>query len=118
MYSKFFNVPPMACPRPRVTRYGTHYPPKYRDWLKSARTAFADVPAMQQITLVFVLPRPKRLGKGERVPHDKKPDLDNLIKSVCDALPYDDKTITHIFASKHYAADYEQPHIWIGSHDV
>ena len=108
----------MACPRPRVTRYGTHYPAKYRDWLAAARAALADVPCMQQITLVFVLPRPKRLGRGNRAPHDKKPDLDNLIKATLDALPFDDKTITHIYASKYYAADYEDPHIWIGSNGI
>lgn len=61
-----------------------------RDWLRSHMTNFyLTYPLSKGIavsmTLRFTLPRPQRLPKKVRH-HVKKPDLDNLVKAVKDAL--------------------------------
>ena len=103
------EIAPVACPRPRVTRAGrVYYPVKYREWVKEMKERLSDVyvpdgPIMVEIT--FVIHRPKRLGAGEREYHDKRPDLDNLVKSVLDAR------VVKIVADKFYASSDEGPSI-------
>ena len=106
------EIAPTACPRPRVTRSGrVYYPVKYREWVKEMKGRLSDVyvpdgPIMVELT--FVIHRPKRLGTGEREYHDKRPDLDNLVKSVLDALPIeDDARVVKIVADKFYASSDE-----------
>lgn len=41
-------------------------------------------------------------AKGELIFHKQKPDIDNLIKAVLDALYQEDKTVHTIEASKYY----------------
>lgn len=68
-----------------------------------------------QARLIFVMPRPKKLGKGQRVPYQRKPDLDNLAKSLLDALSgriyVDDRQVCRVFKEKWYAASEEKPHV-------
>ena len=73
------------------------------------------------VDLTFVLKRPKRLMRKKdpiwRLPHTGRPDLDNLIKSVCDGmngtLYEDDAQIVEISALKLYAGKGEDPHVEI-----
>lgn len=65
----------------------------------------------QGLEIRFIFKRPKRLGKGPRVRHDKRPDLDNLLKAVFDLFEFDDGKITSISSSKWYAASGEDEHI-------
>lgn len=66
----------------------------------------------------FVMPRPKALvWKNKPMPrvwHAKKPDTDNLLKSLKDALSKlawsDDAQVALVLAHKHIAAGDEQPH--------
>lgn len=55
---------------------------------------------------VFYLPRPKSLPKRQQA-HLKKPDLDKLIRSVCDALTgvvwKDDSQVVQVKGEKRYA---------------
>lgn len=66
------------------------------------------VPKGQEARLVvsFYLPRPKYL-KNTRPPNLVKPDLDKLVRSICDALKgvgwHDDSQVTKIEAAKYYA---------------
>ena len=110
------ELAPVACPRPRVTRSGrVYYPVKYREWVKEMKERLSDVyvpdgPIIVEIT--FVIQRPQRLGAGEREYHDKRPDIDNLVKSVLDALPIDDDArVVKIIADKFYASSDEGPSI-------
>ena len=74
------------------------------------------------VSAEFVFSRPSRL-KWKRRPtprllHEKKPDLDNCLKSLCDALQgcgivADDSSICSLTATKWYAAGNEQPHVSI-----
>lgn len=58
--------------------------------------------------LVFLLPRPKSLPK-KIIHHTKKPDLDNLTKSIKDALEgiffKNDSQITELKSLKMYVPD-------------
>jgi len=57
------------------------------------------------VSLTFILPRPKRLPK-KYWRHVKRPDLDKLIRAVCDSLTgifyRDDSQIFSIQAAKFY----------------
>ena len=107
---------PIACPRPRVTRQGrTYYPMKYKVWIKDMRERLADMHVPQgalHVELTFIVKRPKKMRKGDRIIHSKRPDLDNMVKAVLDALPIpDDAVVCSITAKKFYAATGEDPQI-------
>jgi len=66
------------------------------------------------VELTFLVKRPKYMRKGERIIHSKRPDLDNMVKAVLDALPIpDDAVVCSITAKKYYAATGEDPQIEI-----
>lgn len=74
------------------------------------------------ITIEFFMPRPKRLrsrnSPQDAIPHDKKPDLDNLTKAVMDALTDveawgDDSQVYAIQARKLYEAKNALPGCFI-----
>lgn len=72
-----------------------------------------------RLTLDFILPRPKartrKRGGNPSYPHASKPDLDNLCKSVKDALTkliwHDDSQVAVLVASKRVASGSEQPRV-------
>lgn len=71
------------------------------------------------IELTFVMPRPKlpkKMGTG-RLLHTKRPDFDNLEKSVTDALNglawLDDSCLCDVHTRKFVAAADEAPHVEI-----
>lgn len=110
-------IEPRACPRPRVSRGGgVYYPKKYQEWVKQCAALLAGIPLPEgplHIEIIFVFHRVRRLPRyGGRVIHDKRPDLDNCVKSLLDALPLeDDKVISSLYARKYYASSEETPHI-------
>jgi len=64
------------------------------------------------LKLIFILQRPKRLGKGERTYCPVRPDCDNLTKGLQDALRgfwADDAQVCELRVSKLYAAFGEKP---------
>ena len=71
------------------------------------------------VELLYVMPRTlNQVWKTKpmpRLPHDKKPDLDNLQKSTWDALNgivwLDDSQICELVAKKVIASGYEEPHV-------
>ena len=115
---------PVPCPRPRVTRNGVFYPPKYR----KAKKEYADFIrlhfAIKQIPpfigpvclrCEFIHQRPKAMKGTEREWKTTRPDLDNLIKSVKDAISAaggwgDDSQVVVLFSHDLYAAKGEAPH--------
>ena len=103
------DIKPIACPRPRVTRQGrVYYPMNYKVWIKDMSIPDGAL----HVDLTFIVKRPQRLRKGERIIHSKRPDLDNMIKSVLDALPIpDDAVVCSITARKYYGATGEDPKI-------
>ena len=108
---------PMACPRPRATRQGRIYMPKEYTAHKKAITEdltrqfllqnHTQITEAAHIEIVFVYPRPKSLkGDGLQI-KTTKPDLDNIIKTILDAITgakiwRDDNLVTSINAIKYY----------------
>ena len=143
------NQAPLGKGRPRATvRNGkarVYTPASTADWEHYAalelgsryRAAYGSEPANYMagalgLELVAVFSRTKALAsmntKGiykhgaKRFPHGQKPDLDNVLKAVCDALEKagvieDDKQVSTITASKMWAAAGEAPavhlRVWV-----
>lgn len=115
MYIKI-EIAPVACPRPIVTRYATYYPKRYRTWRESMSAVLSPLPTIEaealEIDLKFIMQRPKakyrKKDADRRYIHTKKPDIDNLIKGVLDALQksnviHDDAIVYKVSASKYVA---------------
>lgn len=107
---------PVPQGRPRAFRRGNfigmYDPEKSRDWKNSIKLqAIAQKAPMLagalSMTIQFMLKRPKTLPK-KVIHHVKKPDVDNLVKAVKDALRgicyQDDSQIVTLKADKAYAA--------------
>lgn len=110
------EITPVPQGRPRVTRRGiTYLPARSVAFRNEFRAAIAEkcpkMPLSCPVTaeITFRLPMPARLSKRKRAalsgaPHAKRPDLDNLVKAVLDALNghviSDDGLIATISASK------------------
>ena len=128
-----FVVPavPVAQPRQRVAVIGgrarTYTPTSHpvNAFKAAAQRAFAaayagpplDGPLRLEVT--FVLPRPQNITSktkpNPRVHHTKRPDCDNLLKSLKDALSklawHDDSQVSAVQAVKYVAGGTEQPHV-------
>lgn len=118
---------PVAKARPRVTMIGgrarAYTPKKSADWEKHIRASLqcrpTDVPVALKIQ--FYMPIPKSYSKAKRqqaidglMLPSKKPDIDNLIKAVMDALNgyawLDDNQVVQVSAVKRYS---ETAGVWI-----
>ncbi|MEM8598329.1 MAG: RusA family crossover junction endodeoxyribonuclease [Bacteroidota bacterium] len=68
------------------------------------KTEAGPVPVPRALRVVFRLPVPKTQRKttGEGAPHHEKPDVDNLVKALLDALMTEDKAIWRVDAQKVY----------------
>lgn len=118
---------PVAQPRPRARNAGKHarvYNPGSADeWKQCVRVTGAlyqpDDPLRGPVSVVieFVMPRPQRMrrqGSPEHVPHTSKPDLDNMVKAVLDAMTNsgwwcDDSQVCALSAEKRYTSAGESP---------
>ena len=117
-------IEPVSQLRPRATSRGGHTrvydPPKVKTYKDSVRAFLKDYPIKRfsdvelDVKAKFYLPVQKNISKKERerklshkVRPCKKPDIDNLQKSLLDALNGivwdDDAKITHIEAWKFYS---------------
>lgn len=121
-----FTVPlePVAKGRPRVYNRRAVTPEKTRLFEGRFRTMAAQyepespIEYPVKVALVFYQKRPKRLRRQKdpegRVICPMKPDIDNLIKSVLDAMERwwrDDKQVVSITAVKYYAEKTGKPRI-------
>lgn len=112
-----FTVPgtPVAKARPRVTRNGhTYTPAKTVEHEQRIQAAFLREHAEQtdrplEIRICAVMPYPKSMSKKARkaaVWHTKRPDADNLAKTVLDALNglayKDDGQVSRLVVEKVY----------------
>lgn len=106
-----FPFPPVAKERPRLSRYGTYTPARTKEFERQvqlhARRMFTDLmlEVPLRVDIEFHLPKPKRtkFGYWPAV----RPDLDNFIKAILDALNgivwKDDALICSLFCTKVYA---------------
>ena len=117
---------PQGKGRPRYTVRGGHAvaytPESTRTYEAQIRQAWAEQdgrdfgPAALAMVLTAYYPVPSKARKAEReamlsgqVPVTDKPDLDNVLKAVMDALNstayQDDRQVTHINAARVYSED-------------
>lgn len=64
----------------------------------------------EQVMLVFNVPMPKSWSKTKQLemegqPHKQRPDIDNLVKAVLDALCEDDSYVHTVVATKIWAKE-------------
>ncbi len=119
---------PVGKGRPRFVRAtGRAYTPKgTAEWERGASYVFHqqyDGPPAEgviSVTIIAVFQRPKRLLRKKdpegRMPCDVKPDIDNVIKCVLDALVMggvirDDKTVWKVSSEKVYCSKEEGPFV-------
>lgn len=113
------EMPPVAKGRPRFGNGRTYTPRATRTFEASAKALMRSQFIMQplvgpvSVEIEFVFQRPQR--PKHKTAHIVKPDLDNLIKSVCDAavgvLFEDDSQVCEVKARKMYAESPMSPRI-------
>ena len=118
----FFPFEPVPKGRPRFTRTGHAYTPKttqeyekkIAEYYKSQTDDFYECAI--KVKLIFNMPIPKSTTKKNRmlimaneIKYIKKPDLDNMCKSLTDSLNgiayADDSLITKLTIEKRYSTD-------------
>ena len=113
LYQVFVSGVPKAQPRPRMTAKGHAYNPGSADaWKDAVCAEFLScrrgeaISGPVRLRVRFYLPAPKGAKKAEgETPHARKPDLDNLLKAVMDAMSMagvweDDSRVFETAASK------------------
>jgi Holliday junction resolvase RusA-like endonuclease len=80
---------------------------RYRAFKDQCKAHRVELP--QPCKVIFYMPMPKSWKAHQRVrmmhlPHTQKPDLDNLLKGLCDAVLVDDSTIWSVHAEKRWRA--------------
>lgn len=120
-----FTIPgkPQGKGRPRASRDGHMYTPKTtREYEKlisicykmQSGLDFGDAPISMSIRMYFPIPKSTPKAKRVLMVSDDirptvKPDIDNVMKSICDALNgiayKDDTQIVSAFLYKYYAED-------------
>lgn len=98
------------CPKPRMTQRDKWKKRpcvmKYRAFKDKCRLFGVSLP--QPCRVIFHMPLPKKMGQRARQsmlgkPHTIKPDLDNLLKAICDAVLMDDSRLWSIHAEKRWS---------------
>lgn len=118
---------PVACARPRVTRFGTYYPPAYKafkkdvcEWLRENCNFQIISKTPLHVDYEFIFARQKKhtvskYGSG-RIHKITRPDLDNYVKAVNDVIQdagviLDDSHIVSMSASKAFGTPEEEDSI-------
>src|SRR5262245_57443372 len=106
----YYPVTPVAKPRMSQRDKWAERPCvlRYRAYCDRLRLARVKLP--EPCKVVFFLPMPKSWGKGKRALmlgrlHKQRPDVDNLLKGLLDALYGDDSHVASIWAEKRWAHD-------------
>jgi len=117
MTNLFIQIRPKPAPRPRVTRNGTYNAKEYSQYKEIIRLAYVaknkgyptEKPIAMNIDFFFAIPKSWSKKKKETAKwHTSRPDTDNLVKSIKDALNgvayKDDSQVCNLFARKQYAS--------------
>ena len=123
---------PVAKGRPRVTKWGTYTPEKTKNYETLVKELFyikhgqtlLEGPLKMKVQAYFTIPKStskkkKELMKTGELRPTKKPDLDNILKIIGDALNeiayQDDKQIISASIEKYYS---EEPRVEIEIREV
>jgi Holliday junction resolvase RusA-like endonuclease len=133
-FSLRIPVEPVPKERPRFTRYGKVYTPSKTQsyekaigyyWEQATQGFKFERDQAVCVNVVFGLPIPKSASKRKKedmlndtIKHIKKPDVDNLLKSVLDGLNgiawADDSQVIRVCASKIYSTE---PYVYLYIHE-
>jgi Holliday junction resolvase RusA-like endonuclease len=114
IYSLFAEGEPKAQPRPRRGKYGNFYNPGTADaWKETVQAVFLAnrktvIQSPVKLTVHFFFHR--AMPDNEKTaPHTSKPDIDNLVKPVMDALTAigiwgDDRLVSEGEAKKYWTS--------------
>ena len=101
-----YDIEPVAKPRMTQRDKWAKRPcvMKYRDFKDQVKLNRIDLPECGA-HITFIVPMPKSWSKKRRAemnlrPHQQKPDLDNFVKALLDAVYEDDAHIWDIWATK------------------
>lgn len=111
------DITPVATPRPRVTKFGVYYPDKYKYYKKALklllRSSYKNrLEGAISLKVCFFMPIVKSTPKKkcealENSAHLKKPDVDNILKGLLDAMNGvcfdDDSQVYEVNAVKLYS---------------
>ena len=81
---------------------------RYFNWQDELRLRLPNYEVPAELTIVFALPMPRSYSKKKRasllgLPHQEKPDIDNLVKAFLDTLCKEDSYVWRVDASKVWA---------------
>lgn len=103
---KIIDIDPV--PKPRMTRRDKWAKRpcvmRYRQFCDEIRNYINEIPAGGS-HIIFVIPMPKSWSETKKMDHDgqahqQRPDIDNLVKALFDALHEEDAHIWDVRASK------------------
>jgi Holliday junction resolvase RusA-like endonuclease len=121
MLTVVLNIEPRPAPRPRVTRWGAYNDPRYTAYKELIAKEIKQVMKISKLSIIkdaislnleFHIAIPKSYTKKQKQDligkfKTSKPDIDNYIKGVMDALNgvcwIDDAQVCQITAVKHYS---------------
>lgn len=108
---------PVPASRPRVTRWGTYYAKRYKEWMQAAAELIPESPVKQEGNLaVFVscvVQKPKTTKRA-----NPNGDIDNYAKAVLDAVTKagywnDDDQIVELTIIKRFTNQDETPYFGV-----
>jgi Holliday junction resolvase RusA-like endonuclease len=107
--------------RPQLTLYQTTAQKRWAKTVTEAVRHFAPAKPLDgplDLELTFVLPHNATSRRKKRRLHCTTPDLDKLVRSVCDALEKggviaNDSRIASFMVDKRYQADGEEPGVFV-----
>ena len=113
----FIEIKPKPAPRPRVTKNNTYNDEDYTSYKEVIALAYTAKygkslntdPFTMKLDFFFQIPKSWSKRKKENAKwHTSRPDTDNLVKGICDALNgiayKDDSQVCYMQARKQYAA--------------
>lgn len=109
---KTIPMPAFGKARPRVTENGTYMPPEYKKQINKLRQAFGSVPSgLVHVSVTAVRQVPTSWSKAKQAAAigkyaKPKPDADNILGSVMDALFEDDDRVISVFCEKVWGVEH------------
>ncbi len=122
MYNKCIRVKGIPVPKPRMTQRDKWQKRNcvmaYRAWADRLRTEATGSPkkyldgSYNRISVFVFLPIPPSYSRAKRLrmqgtPHDKRPDADNILKAVLDALFENDSVVYQVEIAKYWSVEPE-----------
>lgn len=108
----FVNIIPVPKPRMTVSDRWKQRPCvlRYREYADNIRSQVPNMVA-KRLVLDFYVPMPKSWSKKKRDefkgrPHEKTPDIDNLVKAFLDSVyQFSDSHVYQVFATKYWVEE-------------